>query len=436
MEEQRGWRAVPPALLLGLGAWMVLALVRLVHVVASSDVYAVRLNLVAEGTMFAGYLLAALGTYDLSRRLVGREALGLKIAALGFATLFAVDVSYTFTSFVERLYDHRWIFDVFNYAYFVPALAVMVGLAVALWQVHKGFAVVLLVIAVATHPPQFLQEPLYGWLDLGGHREFWLFDLCVRFVRLAAILWAVLAIARGTTQPHRVLAADGMRSAAKALWLRLIAAVSVGLLTLIVLAGKGGQGSLEVLKLAMVSAAVLNIIALAMFGLGAVRGARAEVGELPRWLLLVGGGTALWGAGVTLAQLPWLYRSLYKGDSMGGPFEEYAQVLSIALPVVVTAGVAIVAFAIGSYGNRSGNSELAAQAQSKGAGFVALTLVAIAIQIWMLPKASSLSSFVMLSLLAAVAAFVGSAMMATLCSRTAAVLEGEPSLPTAKVVDP
>ena len=434
-QEQRGWRALPLALRIALVAWFCLFAARFVWIASHDDfVRSARFTLVTEGTTFALFVLAILGTLDLARRLAGRERLGVRIATVGLAAAFVVDIGFGLVSFMSDPWKHRSLYTVLSHGYFVAWFSVPVGLAVAAWH-RRAVALALPIVSFLAVPPPLLGETLYGWLDL-SRKSGWFFDMSLRAVNLAVIVVGFIVVARGAIATSRPLAAHGLRSAAKALWLRVIAAVGLALLTLVVIAGKGGTGSLEVLRLAMVTAAVINILALVQFGLGATRAARAEVSELGRWPLLAAGGTALWGAGVMLAQLPYVYKALYQaGDSfMRDMHAEYMQSLAIALPVLVTVGIGLLAIAINGLAARNGNENLRAEAQGKGIGFVMLMLVSLAIQLWMLPKAGSLGAFTLLTLLAAGASLAATVLMAKLCGLGAEELEREPGLPTATVV--
>jgi hypothetical protein len=191
----------------------------------------------------------------------------------------------------------------------------------------------------------------------------------------------------------------------------------------------------------MMSAQVINIIALALVGLGALRASEATVPELGRWRPLLAGTASVWAAGAMFGQAAWLYKMLYKREDIGFNGREAienAQVLSTAMPIIITCGIALLAIAIGGFAARIGNEDLRGHAQSKGAGFVTLSLVAVAIQNWMIPKAmmnGSLGGFAMLSLLAAGAGLVAIVMMARLLNLAAEQLEREPGLPPATVVE-
>jgi hypothetical protein len=152
-------------------------------------------------------------------------------------------------------------------------------------------------------------------------------------------------------------------------------------------------------------------------------------------MLALGGGMSLWAAGVSLAQLPYVYKALYGGRGFGGGFEqEFMTSLSVALPIVVIIGVGLLATALSSYAANRGDEDLRTDAQGKGVGYVVLMLVAVAVQAWMLPKATSIGNFAMLSLLAAGASLWGTVIMAKLLGRGAEALDAAPHLPPASLV--
>ena len=433
-EEPKGLRALPPALTLAFAGWLVMMVVRLAYLLSVKEPWgAVRYNLVNEGTGLACEVLAMAGAFELARRLTGDAARGARVAALGFTANLVIDVAYGALNFLQDPWRHDWIYKALDYAFFAAWLLVPVGLAIASWRDRRVLAVVVVLVSLVTWPPPFLAKVVYGWLPDGT--TGWMIEVALRIMRIGVFFAGFVAIARGTTVEDRTMAASGLRLAAKALWLRVIAPFFVVLLTLLAVGGRS-QGSIEVLKLALLAAAVINIIALAMFGVGAARAARAAVADLARWPVVLGAAASLWATGVTLAQLPWLYKMLYKdGSGFGGrDAQSMAEALAVALPVVVIAGVTLVGIAISGLAAKRGNEDLRGHAQAKIAGFVSLTLVAIAIQVWMRPKAETFSSVAMLMVLAAGAALVGSVMMARLLGRAADELESEPGLPTASLV--
>jgi hypothetical protein len=435
-DESRGLRSLPPALLFAFALSMSMIAARLIFMLTAKEPWgAVRFNLASDGIGYASEVLALLGSFELARRLSGQAALGMRIVAWGFTAVLAVDIQWSLLGFMDKMWEHETLLKAVEYTYYGAWLAVPVGLCIALWREKRELGIFIVVVSLLTWPPPFIAKQMYSWLPSGN--SGFAIDAGFRFVRYAFLLAGLVAIARGTTVSDRATAASGLRLAAKSLWLRLIAAMAVPLITLMVIGGKGSKGSLEMLKLATFVALLVNIISFAQFGVGALRAARASVTDLGRWSLVLGGACSLWASGVMMGQLPWLYKLLYKADSsssFGGGGTEYAQALSIALPLVVTTGMGLIAVAIAGLAARTGNEELRAHAQAKGAGFVALSLVAMAISAWMLPKADSMSSLAMLLLLTLGAAVTAIVMMAKLLGLAADALDRDPGLPTASVI--
>jgi hypothetical protein len=431
--EPRGWRAIPPALLLALATTMMFSIVRTVFFLTSplEDWYSPRFILVGEGTGFAWVVLALVGSYELARRETGRAAKGMLLATSALAMAVALDVTWGLAQFSTMSAGNTTLHHVYDWLMWLSWTAVPIGFALAVPARHRWLAIV----AVAVSSCAFLPPPmrhLPGKL-LGFERTgMVLLDLVLRLARVGAWLALLLVAARGTTAVDRHAAARGFRLAGRALWLRVIAALAMVCVMLTMLGSRGGGGG--GLKLAMLGQGVVSVIALAMLGWGALRAARAGVTELGRWTLVLGGGAALWVAGVALAQLPAIYR-MFEGDSWSRhDATVWVEALAVASPLAVILAVALVASAVSGYAARRGDPDLQGTATGHSLGFVALMLAALALQTWMLPAARSAGSVVALLLFAAIASLWATVMMARLFDRAATVLEDDPALPTASVV--
>jgi hypothetical protein len=439
--EESGHRAVPPALMIGLLLPIVWAIARVVILTGwkpsgEGTSYVPRLILTSEGVGFAVSALMLAGTLELARRMTERPRMGLNFAVAGIAISFATDLITGLVQFTAKPWDHLWVYKVYDYVGAASMLLFTIGLVAALPAARRVLGFVAIALVFVTWPVEPVRKALFGWMDLGRDSSMY-FETVLRIVRYGTLLGLVIGAASGVTTPDTYAASNGFRLAAKALWLRVIAAVSVVLLTLILIAGRG-SGGMELLKLAMMGQGLVMIAALSMFGGGALRAARASLPGLSGYTLVVGGGASLWAAGVSLAQLPYLYKMLYKNgedsysrsDSM-----EWAQALSLAMPIVVIIGIALLATALSGLAARRGNEDLRSDAQGKGIGFVVLMLVALAIQYWMLPKSRSIGNYALLALLAAAAGLWGTVLMAKLLARGADVVEEEPGLPQASVIN-
>jgi hypothetical protein len=437
-DERRGLRALPPELVLAFAAWFALLVAHVIVRIAVKEPWtAIRYQLTSSGISLATEVLATLGALELARRLTGRAALGLRIVAGAFLFEIVLDLAWALLQFksFEYMSKHEWIYKAADYAFWAGWMAIAVGLAIAAFRERRVLAIVIVAVNLLTWPPAFLAKDMYSWLPDGTTGV--LIDATLRGLRYALLAAGFWVLARGAPVSDRSVAASGLRLAAKSLWLRVIAVAAVPLLTLMVIGGKGSKGSVEMLKLAMIAGLVVSLVAFIQFGVGAVRTARGSVAELGRWPFVIGGATSLWAAGVLLGQLPWMYKMLYGGDSFGfggDELQRYAQALAIALPLVITAGMALVAIAIGSFAGRRGADELRGHAQAKGAGFVTLQLVALAMTVWMVPEAKSLGSLAMLTLLALGSAVAAIVMLAKLLGLAADELDREAALPTASVI--
>jgi hypothetical protein len=432
-EPARGLRAVPLPLIAAMVLWVGFAIARPLVALADADaLFSPRMQALAEGVGLAAYVLATIGMLDLARALPGRAAVGARIAAIATACGLGCDVAMGLLNFKPEWLAERWISDVYRYVFAATWLAIPAGLAIAVWPVRRGLAIGACVVAVLTGPPPALYDVLYGWLEL----DVWSWSVrgaVLRVGRVGVVLVLAASVARplALTDHHR--AAEKLRAVSRALWLRVIAAVGLVVLTLLMIASRGGQGALEVMRLAMLTAAIINLLALVKLGLGALGAARFGGGELPRIPLVLASAASLWSAGVALAQLPFAFQLLYGDGGLWGRgyLQERVETFSVVVPVVVTLGIALVAVAIAGFAARRGLDELRARAHGKGIGFVALVGVSLAIQAWMLPEAGSLGALAMLSILGALAALGATVMIARLFGEAAVEIERDAQLPRA-----
>jgi len=253
---------------------------------------------------------------------------------------------------------------------------------------------------------------------------------------LDAASFTVLAIgaASGATSPESSRAVTGLLRIGGALRVRVVAAlVGSGIGLLVALTSHGGEGSIGIMKLAMIGGLAISIVADVMLVLGAALAARAALPVLPRWPLVAAAACVAWSAGVMLDKLPHVYRLLY-GDHSGGDGFEYLAVFGALVPLVELAGIALVAGTISAFANRRGDQELATHASGKGVGFVVLMLAGIGITTWLIPQAKSESGLLVMMLCALTAMLAAMIMMARLCKLAAEAVDREPGLPAARVV--
>lgn len=442
--KQTGWRTVPPALILGLALPIVYAIVRVpmwptFDSASGGDDFSTkiaRVVLIGEGVGFLTQICVIVGLLELARRSAGRARLGFQIALAGISLAFSVDNLALLNQFTASPWSHQWVFKAYSYSAIAAWFVFAVGLFVALPEKYRVLGVVGLVVTAVTWLPAPAHDAVFGWMKLGEKSQQY-FESALRTLRYGMFLALAISAAHGETTTDAYAASSGFRLASRALWLRVIAAVAVVMMTLLMI-GSRGEGGLDMFKFFMLAQGVLSFIALTMFGVGALRVARSAISGMSSWTLCVGGGASLWAAGVSLSQIPYLYKMLYKsgGESWSrGESMAWAQALSTALPIVVIVGVALLATAISGFAARRADEDLRTSAQANGIGFVALMLVAIAVQTWMLPKSRSIGNFAMLSLMAAAAGLWATVLMAKLLTRASVVVESEPAMPTATVVN-
>jgi len=431
-------KKLPPTLVLALAIEVVSIFVfGLRHLFVSPDGYSIAASLASTGMAVATYALGVSGFLEMAWRSTGRTSLGLRVAAVGFLLGLADIVLWAAFSYFQPHWSPETIGRIQQWSWFAINLVPVLGLVIATFDRNRRAAVIGLVVLLIADPLPPLARPMFGWFGDSWRAMIGL-ENGLRLVEVIVLFVLVRLVAEGepARDPHAATA--GLRRIASALWLRVIAAVSVASLTLMLMLGSPGEGAVGIVKLAMLAGAVINAISVMMMAQGAVAASRRAVADLPRTPLAIGAAAAAWCAGVAFAQLPYTFRLLY-GDHDDYSFDshgtqEYVQALALAMPLVATGAIAAVAAAIGGFAGRRGLEQLRTEAQGKGASFVGLMLASIAVQVWLLPKADSLGSFALMTIVAAGCALGATVQMARLCALAADSLHTEPPLPTAKVI--
>jgi len=423
-------RKTPPAALLAFGAWMLWALVRFIWTMSAVErSFSPTPVLISEGVSMAAQVLVLAYAVELASR-GGAAARFFKVAVTALGLVVGCDVLMTLIQFGEDPWKHEWIFKAWNYIAVLGWNVFALALVQALAPERRARGYVAVAIAFVAWMPPFLSEPLFDALELGT-KPAYIVDFVLRMGRFAALAWLTVAASHGETPAVPTRASDGLRAAARGLWIRVIAALVVVMMTLMMVGSR--SGSMSLMRFMMVSQGAVAIIALVITGLGALRAARSGVRDLDTWTLTLAGGASLWATGVSFAQLPYISKAMYRGGDGYGT-RDYMTALSLATPLVVALGVGVLATAVAGFAARRGNDGLRSDAQGKGIMFVTFMLVGIALQSWMLPTARSVGSYAMLTLLAAGAALAATIAMAKLLGVAADAIEAEPGLPAAAVV--
>lgn len=429
-------KKLPPTLLLALGleivATMAFALWFVGHDIRRD---ATNTSLLFSGANFASAVLAIVGVLELARRTTGRETLGLRISAIGFALGlglmgFWLGVQYWQPQWQPSTYDR-----IGSWGWFAADVVPLLGLVISTSQRHRTAALVGVGVLCVGVPVPPLAHGMYGWI--GG----WKAAILLQHTMHAGVTLAILAlasqIADGEPPREPDAAAHGLRTISTALWLRVISAVTVAGISVLLVFGSAGEGGAGIVKLAMMAGAVVGAIALVMVARGALGAARSGIADLSRWPLVVSAAGTLWCLGIGLYQLPYVYRMLYGTDYSYGfsdAGQGIVQALSVPIAIVGLGAVAVVGAAINGFATRRGLDQLRAEAQAKTTAFVGLMLAYVALQSWVLPKAESRGGLLMMTVAAAVAMLWATAQMARLCTLAADSLHAEPPLPKATVL--
>lgn len=442
-EEIKGWRAVPPALVVALAAWSGFMVFRIAYVLGKTEMeWSPRFGIAGDGISLACYTLGLLGALELARRATGRLSVAAKIAAAGFALGLALELASTLINFDLHFWDRKWLRDLLQYGYWLSWVGISGGFVWAVWEENRKLAAIGAVVALACDLPPFIATPIFeGFKD---YKTVFALDSGLRIMRTVMVLVLASAVSRGATPTDRLAGADGLRLAARGMWLRVIVAVSIVLMTLMAMtsARSGGEGIFKMLRFMMMAGACATVIAFAMFGLGVGRTARATIVNLPRVPLALSAACSMWCCGVELSKLPFIYRMLYNSGGYGDRNTDYMTAFATAEPLVAIAAVALVAIAISKFASERTTIALQSEAQGKGIGIICMMLASVAIQNWLMPKAaerassSSEGTVMVLMLLAAAAGLIAVVMIARLCSNAADEINREPGIPTASVIPP
>jgi hypothetical protein len=428
----KSWRNLPPALLASLVVELVASIAfTYVQLTRSLDSPSIRWDLAERGFWLAADVLAIFGALALARRLTGLAATGFRLVAAGFTLSIVQMVGWEMFDAFQPHWNVETVGKVSQWAWFAIALLEVGGAALAAAPTRRGLAVAGVAVAILANPPPPLASHMYAWL-VHGWKASVLLQQAMHLASLGVIAAVALALA---PEPYPAPPADavpGFRAIASGLWLRVIAACTFAGLMLSLVLGKSGAGAIDVLKLATISVAVVNVTAFVIIARGALA---TLVRDMPRFWMTLGATANLWCLGVTVAQLATTYRLLYGGHDDFGygstSLEDRAQALAAVAPLVGVAAIAAIATAIAGFAANRGLDQLRVEAQGKGLGFVTLMVAAVGIQGWLLPDQTSDGNVVFFLLAAAGCSLGATVLMARLCTRAADSLHAEMPLPTA-----
>ena len=419
-DEVTTWRAVPPALY----AWFAVELVYtvLTAVVFHAEWFGLRVMLVWSGIAMASAVLAMFGAFELASRSTGTARTGLQVAAWSsFATLVLGVIFELYFELVPHV--PQWLVDVDMYVWFALDLVIAIGWTLAALR-HRAIAAAAITVAVLCGLPSHVYDAV-----LPGNGFGWL-RIVFSALHLLALGALVVTAARGKAIVDPARGARGLRIVAGSMTLRVLTAV-LGALALGFAAMSTGAGGGDALKLGLVGAAAIGVIAQAVLACGLLDAARAAVPELGRWPLVAAAAASAWTAGVGLRQLTALYVALYRVDP--GDAVETAQALPVAIALVTCIALIALVIALGAFARRRSDADLSVEVFGRGAPSIVLWLASLGVTTWAIPTATSARRILLVGL-AAIAMLAATLLLASLCRRVADVVRGSTTLPGARVI--
>jgi len=450
-EDRRGWRALPPPLLLALG---LTAVRTIAPVVFESDVGSVGASLATLGVDATANALFACGALELARQHTGACRRGLQIATAGWFAALTLHFVWLGV-FVMQQYlwpsgDDGWL-TVEHDSWFVVEVLPFVGLGLATMRRSRVLALVSVVTAVARHPPPFAARAIWGWLALDAE-DGTLLEAMLSLLGIALIAALARMLAPATRMPEPGRAAVGLRRASTALRIQVIAVILDTYSTLF--APARHVGASEVYPLVMVAGLAIHAAAAGWFAVGLLGAARD--GALSRAKLVLAGSTSLWAGAVMLAQFLFAYARMYGLGNRWTP--TFIEALSFGVPLVALAGIAILAAELGRVfaEHRQEPLEDAGEIGRRRSSFVGLVarsrdqrlwrdttgqlawiivlMLASAVFEGLWPPSAFSGEWEPLTLVAAGCALVALSRIAQLCRAAAEALEHGRGLPAARVI--
>lgn len=377
----------------------------------------------------AAAILLALGLFELARRQTGpRRRLVQAGACLGLATLGWLAARPLIALAEPRGDKLSTIYEWLGYGTSLFALAGVVLLAFGAdaWRRVPAAAIALVLLGVTAYGIPLLGRAIMKHLgDHEAQRQLYgLGRLGVSIVATAFVAATLAADGRDPAPDPRAAAA-GLRLARGVLVFRLVAAI---LIAMVMVVGRSPSAA----KFVAFAGPAVVVVTMVLFAVGLQRAAAARLDGMPRLLLAIAAALTLWWGAIQLDQLSSVLEIL-KHSYRSERAMQTLQHFSIIGPIAATIGLALVGTAISTFAARRGDSELRAYAYGRTVTFLVLTLSGVGLQAY-LTKATSLSSLLMMVLLAATATIAGLLVLASLLLRAADAVEAEPGLPPARLV--
>jgi hypothetical protein len=433
-------KRLPHALVVGLGLEIAFSLMYFVVAFASREaLFGTTWSALANGTDTAVHVLVGVGALYFARAATGRAAIGAKIvvgvqiALVGMLGCWIAVVQWH-PDDSYRLFD---LIAALRYAQSIVALAGAIGFALIARSLALSIALPL--VAVLVVPVPALGQWLYG----GFHSETAVMAIqLIPFGVLAALsLVAVWSRRDELAESPLPDGAQAFTRASKALWLRVIAAVSLAVLVFFVGMTRT-ESSLELLRAVSVLAPLCDVIALALFARAVLGLARTS---LAPWLLSSAAGFAAAAAGMIAARVIHLVGLFYGPHGSGGLFGDslgdsssplFGGLATQLMPLVAATGIALVLVAVARLARERNRDDVRENAVIRTGVFVALVVGAMLMTHFIagsVSEGAGVTGFVLLAI--AGSTLYALIIAAKLCAQGGELLVHDPAgLPAAKVI--
>ena len=430
------WKRLPLALVIGLVIQAAFDTARLIHYLHISEASWETWSLFEEGFDFASTALITVGLFELARGLRDRAQLGARIAAWGQVAMLAM-LALWLGLMAWGNAGHEWggtVKFIELASRYVSSLAFLVT-AIGLWMATRNRALGIAGVAIALigTPVPVVGELIGNMLSLDG-----MLGMIVSMAPYALIscVWlAQIAVAARDVElpPASVPASLAFTRAARALWLRVIAACTLGGLTFFA-ALSGGIGMVDLLKGVTLLAPLVDAIALVLFARAALQLGRAGIAP---WRTTLAATFALFSTGALAQRLPTTYALLY-GDHDHSDLARGSSLMiySITVPLAAGTAIALMLLAVGQLARERNAEDVRENIAVRTGVFVVLTLGSLFVATYgvsHLPPSPGLVIFILLALVCA--SFYTLVLAAKICGQGAELVERDPiGLPSATLV--
>ena len=430
-------KRLPHALVVGLILAVAYSLAFLCAALVTSEaLFSPTWSLISNGVDLAAHVLIAAGALELARSLSGRAAIGAKLVAVAQVALvlmvgFWIGLELWATGDSDTIWQ---VISVARYAHSVITLAAAVGFALVARPL--GLTIVLPIIAVAGVP-----VPVIGRLLYGDHIHSQTATIVVETVPY--IVLAALQLAAAWSRRDELVAVpstDGAAAftrASKALWLRVISALSLAGFTFLVGMSRSTD-AIGLLRAVMVLAPIVDAVALVLFARAVIALARTTVAP---WLLTVAAAFTLAATGMMAARVAKLYELFY-GHHRDSLYDVASRepmlggLSTLIVPFIAGHGIVLVLVAVAKLARERNVENVRENVVIRTGVFVALMVGALLMTHFLNGPVTGEAGLAVFSLFAiAGATLYALTIAAKLCAQGAELLARDPAgLPAAKVV--